>query len=416
MSSTNKRPLPPNGKHIPKRPGQWFAIMGASAPGVGLTADDASRSARAERGREPAQVAYLPPTESIESALPPEFAAQRDLLPDELDGKVWLVGGAIRDALLRRPIHDLDFAVDGDALALARRAADTFGGAYYTLDAAREIGRVLIDSPEGRVVLDYARMRGADIVEDLLERDFTINAMGVALPAGSTLLDPAGARDDLQKRMLRATTPHAIARDPLRGVRAVRFAAELGFVIERETRASIRAAAPQLAAVSPERVRDEFMRCLEGPKPAAALRALQLLGLLSTVTPEWDALPGAERETTLALVERLAAVVSVLGARHDIEAASEFALGLVAGRVGRYRVQISRRLHEELSVGRTRRGVFFLGAQLHDAGDAAARAAALRLSTAEGRWLAALVGNWAAAAALVRRGVFLWYLVLGVSG
>src|SRR5262245_9168829 len=118
--------------------------------------------------------------------LPPSLIDIRAALPPKLP--VWVVGGALRDAWLRRPIHDLDFAVDGDGLAAARRVADALGAAFYPLDAERSIGRVIVSQSGQDLTLDFSRLRGGDLNTDLALRDFTLNAMAAPLAAPSDLI------------------------------------------------------------------------------------------------------------------------------------------------------------------------------------------------------------------------------------
>ena len=87
----------------------------------------------------------------------------------------WVVGGAVRDALLERPVHDWDFAVNQNALGLARAVGDALGGAYFPLDAERDTGRVILAAEHGaRLELDFAVLRGLDLEADLRARDFTM--------------------------------------------------------------------------------------------------------------------------------------------------------------------------------------------------------------------------------------------------
>ena len=96
------------------------------------------------------------------------------------DMPVYLVGGAVRDAMLSISTHDLDFALPGDALKVARQVANVLGGAYYPLDLERETGRViLLDSQGNRLALDFAAFRGSNLEKDLRDRDFTINALAI---------------------------------------------------------------------------------------------------------------------------------------------------------------------------------------------------------------------------------------------
>jgi putative nucleotidyltransferase with HDIG domain len=301
-------------------------------------------------------------------------------LPADLP--VWVVGGAVRDALLLHRVHDLDFVVRGEALAAARRVADALKAAFYPLDADRDVGRVILAQDDERLTLDFARLRGPDLDADLSARDFTVNAMAASLAEPDRLIDPLGGLADLRAKTIRVCSPSAIADDPVRGVRAVRLAAQLRFRIDQGTRAQIRAQASALARVSAERLRDEFIRCLGGPRPAAAMRALDLLGLLPHIVPELSALKGLTQspphefdvwEHTLATVAHLNEALNVLGLVHDVDAASDLTLGLVSVRLGRFRQALADHLRAPVSGDRPARWLLMLAALLHDVGKATTR-------------------------------------------
>jgi putative nucleotidyltransferase with HDIG domain len=293
-----------------------------------------------------------------------------------------MVGGALRDAWLRRPIHDLDFVLDGDGVAAARRVADRLGAAFYPLDTERGIGRVIVSQPGDDLTLDFSRLRGPDLAADLAARDFTLNAMAAALDTPDDLIDPLGGQADLRAKVVRACAPTSIRDDPVRGIRGVRLSSELGFRLERATRDAIRAEAGQLERVSAERRRDEFIRSLGGPRPAGTLRVMEALGLLRGVVPELAALAGVTQspphvydvwEHTLAVVARLGEVLSVLGAVHDVDTASDITLALVAVRLGRHRAALERHLEVRLAGDRPARWLLGLAALLHDVGKPATR-------------------------------------------
>jgi putative nucleotidyltransferase with HDIG domain len=147
--------------------------------------------------------------------------------------------------------------------------------------------------------------------------------------------------------------------------------------METATREAVKREAPGLARVSAERIRDEFMRLLGGRRPAAALRALDRLGLLALIVPETTALKGVAQppphvfdawEHTLQTVERLERVLAVLGPTHDPDAAADLALGLAAVQLGRCRETLAAHLEEPLSDERPVRWLLFLAALLHDIG------------------------------------------------
>jgi tRNA nucleotidyltransferase/poly(A) polymerase len=297
----------------------------------------------------------------------------RQTLPDP--ARVWLVGGAVRDALLRRRLKDFDFALDGNGLAAARAVADRLQAAYYPLDAERGTGRVIADFGGERLTLDFAHLRGADLPADLAGRDFTVNAMATALDRPNEVIDPLGGQRDLRTRRLRACSPTAMSDDPVRCVRAVRLAAELNLTITPDTRDLLRESAASLGRVSAERRRDEFVRCLAGPRPAGALRALDALGLLIHLAPELTALKGVTQSPphvfdvwnhTLVVIDRLRDVLAALGPVHDVDAASDLALGLVSLRLGRHRSALDRHLQQVLPGGRPALWLLMLAAAFHD--------------------------------------------------
>lgn len=215
-----------------------------------------------------------------------------------------LVGGAVRDLLLGRPVHDWDWVVERDAISLARATADRLGAAFFPLDQEHDTGRVVIREADGsRTFLDFALRRGPDWHADLEARDLTVNAMAVPLTGTGgvstirqVLLDPFGGQSDLQVRLIRAVTERSFRDDPARTMRAVRLAGELGFQIEPQTAAWIRRDAPLLLAqTSAERVRDELGKLLAQPDALAGVRQMDDLGLLAPVLPEVAALRGVEQ-------------------------------------------------------------------------------------------------------------------------
>ncbi len=257
--------------------------------------------------------------------LPP--AVQR-LLPVLGSDRVWLVGGAVRDLLLGRSTTDFDFAVQGDGLALGRRLANALGADYYDLDASRSTGRLLLTTGQGlKTTFDFASLRGRDIRQDLALRDFTVNAMAIGLdPSGVTgpLIDPLRGSQDLRQKRLKPCSAESVADDPIRAVRAVRLAVDFGFRLDPETTAQIRRARSTMGRVSPERVRDEFFRLLDGHGPAAGLRLLDHLGLLAEILPELEPLRNLAQpaphafdvfEHSLATVDHLARLAALLSGR-----------------------------------------------------------------------------------------------------
>ncbi|PJF28368.1 MAG: hypothetical protein CUN53_00590 [Phototrophicales bacterium] len=315
------------------------------------------------------------------------------------DSTVYIVGGAVRDAFLRRPIKDLDLVTVGSGIKLGRWLADQMSGAFYPLDSERDVGRVLIETPEGRLVIDVAHLRGDDLEADLRDRDFTMNAMAVDLHGAlNEVFDPLGGLDDLKAKVLRQCSATAMENDPIRSLRAVRLAAQFGLRIETETLRSVRAAAPVLMGrVSPERIRDELFRLLALPKPAAALRVAESVGLLGEVLPETERLrsgvDGAWTQT-LAVVEALTDILATISPTRTDETAAHFSMGMVVMALDRYRGKLQAHIGMTWSDERPHRALLVLAGLLSAATDengAEGRADALRLSSAERARLAAIV-------------------------
>lgn len=295
------------------------------------------------------------------------------------DVKVWVVGGAVRDALLGRSIHDWDFAADGDAMGLARAVADELEGAFYPLDAERDTARVILSQEDGRSLdIDFAALRGPDLEADLHGRDFTINAMAAA-PDGR-LIDPLDGLNDLQAHLVRAIGPEAFDDDPLRMLRAVRVAAVLGMRLEAKTATWIMQRASSLSLVSSERIRDEFMRVLGAPAVAEHVQTLDELGLMVQIVPELDPLREQDQSPphrfdvwwhTLMVMEALEGVLLALTdgrPRLDYVDAPEHVWDDLSEALGRFAPHLARFLDEKLKGGHSRRTLLLLAALCHDIG------------------------------------------------
>lgn len=183
-------------------------------------------------------------------------------------GPVWLVGGTVRDLLLGRPLHDVDLVLPRDSATVARRLADRLEGTFVPLGEPHGMARVVLAAPAS-LHFDLTDFRGANLDADLGGRDVTVDALAVELGAllrGPTeIRDPTGGLGDLVARRLRACRSTAFTDDPLRVLRLLRLAHQLDFGIEPDTERMARSAAPALASVSAERVRDELTHVLKLP-------------------------------------------------------------------------------------------------------------------------------------------------------
>jgi poly(A) polymerase len=210
--------------------------------------------------------------------------------------EVFLVGGSVRELALGRAAQDLDLAVSAQTLALARDLATALGGTYVLLDEAEGAARVVWQGE----ILDLAEFRAPTLEGDLAGRDFTLNALAVDLNAvlgqgPPKLIDPWGGLEDLARGQLRVVAPENLLYDPLRLLRAYRFAATHGFQITPETTAAIRRAAPAFARVAAERVHHELFLLLATPAAAPGLGAMDAVGLLGRVFPELEDMKGVEQ-------------------------------------------------------------------------------------------------------------------------
>ena len=348
--------------------GRWVARLHGHIIAQAGTPEQARRAAKSSRHKENPEIIYVP----AKLHLSPLIDKVRAALPDQ---EIYLVGGAVRDMLLGRLSPDLDFAVPSQGISLARRVANALQADFVPLDQERDTGRVIVTNADGtRTFLDFAAYRGSDLETDLRGRDFTVNALAYDVRAG-TLLDPLEGATDLRLKRIRACSPTALTDDPVRVLRAIRQAAALGFQIEKETRVLLKQAAGQLGRVSPERQRDELFKILDGPRPAASIRALEILGILPHLLPELTELKGVGQSAphvydvwthTLAVLQHLEAILAALVIGYDAGNTNDLYTGLLTLRIGRYRQQFADHFAASLNPDRSLRALLFFAALYHD--------------------------------------------------
>ncbi len=357
--------------------GRWVARVRGRVVAQGGTPEQALRASQNSRHKEKPEIIFM----SAPFALPPLLERILTTLP--ADQEIYLVGGAVRDLLLSRLSPDLDFALPSKGIFLARKVANSLGADFTPLDQERDTGRVIVSNPDGtRTFLDFSTYRsgnpnsvlGQSLEEDLRARDFTMNAMAYNLRDGA-IIDPLDGGNDLRAKLIRACSPNAMMDDPVRILRGVRQAALFGFRIEKETREWMKQAADQLGRVSVERLRDEVFKILQGPKPDAAMRALEMLGVLPHLMPELTAMKGVQQSEphvydvwthTLAVLDSLDGVISALRVGYDAEQTNDMFTGLLTLRLGRYREQIANHFAQPLNVDRSMRSLLFFAALYHD--------------------------------------------------
>jgi poly(A) polymerase len=348
--------------------GRWVARVRGRIIAQGGTPEQALHAAQISRHKERPEIIYMPVPFSYSSLVD----KVREVLPDQ---EIYLVGGAVRDILLNRISRDLDFALPSNGISLARRVANALKADLMVLDSERDTGRVIVTESDGtRTFLDFATYRGNNLEEDLRARDFTINAIAFDLHA-QTLIDPLNGASDLRSKIIRAGSSTALSDDPVRILRAVRQAAAFGFKIELETRKAMKQAASLLPRASPERQRDELFKMLEGPKPDASMRALEILGTFPYLLPELPAMKGVEQPTphihdvwehTLSVLGHLEKILAALVPGYHSDDTKDLFTGLLTLRIGRFREQFAEHFAQSLNTDRSVRAALFFAALYHD--------------------------------------------------
>ena len=352
--------------------GRWIAELRGKIVGQGGTPTQALQAAKAARHKETPEISFVPMATPL--SISPLLRTICATFPPDIP--IYLVGGAVRDLLLSRSVHDYDFVMPDDALEISRKIANHIGAAYFPLDIQRGTARLIYTDENGsRNVLDFAAYRGPDLDSDLRDRDFTINAMALDIRSPQELLDPTGGAADLQAKRLRACSPSALVDDPVRVLRAVRMAASFGLRIEPGTRQLMRDAVPGLAGISPERQRDEIIRILGCKGQHTSIRALEILGVLPYIFPELPPLAGLTQSPphtkdawnhTLDALRTLEGITHLLSAPHNPDVSGNLMLGLLGMRLGRFRGQLRKHLQDEPVTDRPVKSLLFLAALYHD--------------------------------------------------
>ncbi|MBE3591404.1 MAG: HD domain-containing protein [Thermoanaerobacter sp.] len=198
---------------------------------------------------------------------------------------LYIVGGYIRDKILNREAKDYDFVVQEDAEKIAKLAAEKLGGTFVPFMAEKGTYRVVV----GDEILDFTNLRGEDIYVDLAHRDFTMNAMAMKLTdyfEFEYIIDPFGGVTDIKNRKIKHVGVMTFKEDPLRALRAVRFAATYKFDIDEGTKAKIREESALIKQVAPERIMNEIFIILKEKNSHKYLRMMEDLKLMENIFEE----------------------------------------------------------------------------------------------------------------------------------
>lgn len=281
--------------------------------------------------------------------------------------QAYIVGGAVRDAYLHRPIKDIDIATPhGEAIPLARRITNHFNADIFVMDKQRDVARVFIPTPDGRKTIDVAGFRGQDLAQDLTDRDFTINAMACDLHGDlHQLIDPCNGEQDAFDKIIRRCHAQSLPDDPIRALRAIRQSVQLNMRIEPETLSDVRQTIAHLPRISPERIRDEIFNMLALSRPVATLRVAQKLGALGVILP--NCIPDDDTETwrlAFLTMEKLHAVLTAISPQRTDNTVAVFDLGMLAMQFDRYRTPLRQHIAQTAANERPYWSVLLLGALL----------------------------------------------------
>ena len=224
--------------------------------------------------------------------------------------EAYLIGGFVRDKLLGRETKDADFVCVGDGIVLAKEVAKqfnpvpqvdvfkTFGTAHIKIENDFDIEFVGARRESYNVDSRKPEVEPGTIAEDQNRRDFTINALAISLNNANygKLIDPFNGVEDLNNKIIRTPLDplKTFSDDPLRMMRAIRFASQLGFVIESTTWQGIKDSANRIKIISQERITDELNKIILSPKPSVGFDLLYQCGLLRIIFPPMVDLAGAE--------------------------------------------------------------------------------------------------------------------------
>jgi len=232
---------------------------------------------------------------------------------EELGVEVYVIGGYVRDIFLNRPSKDIDVVAVGSGIELAKRVAKKIGRGAY-LSVFKNFGTAQVKA--GDLELEFVGARKESYSDDQNRRDFTINALALCLNKEryGELVDPFGGLEDMDELTIRTPLDPDVtfSDDPLRMMRAVRFATQLGFFIDPDTFDAIIRNRERISIISKERIVDELNKIVLSPKPSIGFDLLDKCGLLPLIFPELCALKGVETKEGIGHKDNFAHTLMVL--------------------------------------------------------------------------------------------------------
>ncbi|HVW15083.1 MAG TPA: HD domain-containing protein [Mucilaginibacter sp.] len=229
------------------------------------------------------------------------------VIADEQNVQAYVIGGFVRDLLLKRPSKDIDIVIIGDGITFAEKVAKKL---HVKLSVFKNFGTAMLKYHDAEVEFVGARkesyrshsrkpiVESGTLADDQKRRDFTINALAIALHRSQfgELLDPFNGLHDLEHKLIKTPLDPAetFSDDPLRMMRAIRFASQLGFAIDEAALEAIKQNAERIAIISQERITDELNKIILAPKPSTGFKYLFDTGLLKKIFPLMNNLHGVE--------------------------------------------------------------------------------------------------------------------------
>ncbi|MDZ7377160.1 MAG: CCA tRNA nucleotidyltransferase, partial [candidate division KSB1 bacterium] len=239
----------------------------------------------------------------------PEILKKIGAIADKKQIGVWAVGGFVRDKLLNKTVKDIDFVVVGDAPRFAKSVAKALGS--HDVITFPKFGTAMVNFEDYRLEFVTARRESyfdnsrkpvvtqSDLDADLMRRDFTINCIAYGLNSYNfgVLYDPLDGQQDLHAKIIRTPLDPVVTfkDDPLRIMRAIRFAAQLGFEIESKTFEALKQMRQRLEIVSQERITDELKKIIMAPRPSIGFYLLDEAQILEIIFPELLSMKGVEQ-------------------------------------------------------------------------------------------------------------------------
>ena len=210
-------------------------------------------------------------------------------LAKETDTEVYVVGGYIRDCLLKKKTLDIDLVVSDKAESFAKKLAKKINGKCFILHSDLQVYRVAVINNPDIEYIDISLMQGKNIEEDLSKRDFTINSLAVKIEKfdniKKNIIDKFNGLKDLKKKEIKTVSKNVFSDDPLRMLRAFRFASEYNFKISKETLSLIKKCSSKISTVAGERIKNELFRILNNKKSSRYIAAIDECGLFEQIFP-----------------------------------------------------------------------------------------------------------------------------------